>query len=152
MRWQLGIGGRRRLSSPARAFSAQTSTTIMATDGEVVLPPADEMPANSTITPTTYVGCIVAQNVYLPGSVVGILDGLPSAEACCKRCRANTTANTWQYCAQPEGCSYTRGPTTVKLDYQQCACTAAAALGADSDPAWARLQRSAVTQGAAWLR
>lgn len=70
----------------------------MSTDGTVMVPPAAELPpagvpADSN---TSWLGCIVADHVLMAGAVVATLDGLPSAEECCRACRNDTGCNLFR--------------------------------------------------------
>ncbi|KAL4419965.1 hypothetical protein ABPG75_007063 [Micractinium tetrahymenae] len=99
-----------------------TDTTLMASDGLVAVLPANELPEAGVPTDsnTTWLGCIVAHNVLMSGTLVDTLDNLVSAEECCHACRNNTGCNMFTYCGLTGGCSYSRGPRTLALNGGQC--------------------------------
>lgn len=76
----------------------QLATTLLASDGEVLEAPAAQLPPAGlpTGSNTTWLGCIVADNALMAGSIVDTLDGLPSAEDCCRACRNNTGCNLYK--------------------------------------------------------
>lgn len=51
-------------------------------------------------------GCIYAEGALLDGNVVETLDGVESAEACCRACRAldSSVCGMWNYCGKADGC------------------------------------------------
>ena len=95
-----------------RAPPLQQERYLLRRETAVVLPPADELaaaveevsadPANST----AWLGCVVAPSAVLAGDVTEVLDGVQTAEACCRACRdagvARCTVFNW--CNRPEGC------------------------------------------------
>lgn len=58
--------------------------------------------ANSTV----WLGCIVAQNAVMQGSVVAVLDGMETAEQCCRACREwpDSECNVFNFCSETSGC------------------------------------------------
>ena len=78
----------------------------MASDGTVLVPTDAELAAaaNASDPSTAWLGCIVAEGALIDGSVVAVASGVATAEECCRACRANSTCNVWNYCAQPGGC------------------------------------------------
>lgn len=95
----------------------------MASDGTFVAPPADQLPTNGTVSganSTAWLGCIVSPNAIMAGTVVKTLDGVASAEACCRACRNETPCNVYTYCNQTAGCTHTLGPRTLSLAPLQC--------------------------------
>lgn len=55
---------------------------------------------------TEWLGCIIAPNALMSGTVVELLQGVESAAACCRACRewVDGGCNVWNYCAQASGC------------------------------------------------
>lgn len=88
-------------------------------DGAVVGVPEGELsdaavsiPANSS----TYLGCIEGAACIMDGVVVGRLDGVPTPEECCRRCRASLAdgggqCNVWTHCGvdRQGGCRWAGG-------------------------------------------
>lgn len=67
----------------------------MASDGTVVVPDQAELEAAAAgpSPSTAWLGCILADGALMDGDVVAVLDGQPTAEACCRACRANQRCN-----------------------------------------------------------
>lgn len=109
-------------SPPPPHPRAQRDTTLMAVDGTVLLPPADQLPNGTVSGPnlTAWLGCIVSPNAIMAGTVVQTLEDVASAEGCCRACRNDTGCNVFTYCNQTDGCSYTWGPRTLSLAPRQC--------------------------------
>ncbi|PSC73546.1 Serine threonine-kinase CTR1 [Micractinium conductrix] len=111
------------------------SSRLYLDDGEAVLPSEQEEARAAAEAgsggahgnDTTWRGCFIGRHAIMDGDVVGVLDGVPSAEACCRACRALVnasvpTCNAFTYCNQTEGCSYTemdRGQS-LTLAASQC--------------------------------
>jgi hypothetical protein len=80
------------------------------TDDELAAAGVFEQPTEALANSSTWLGCIVAEGVAMDGTELQVLDGVPSAEDCCRECRLATrsaddnTCNAWHYCAQPGGC------------------------------------------------
>ncbi|PRW59527.1 Serine threonine- kinase CTR1 [Chlorella sorokiniana] len=74
--------------------------------------------ANSSV----WLGCIVAQNALMEGSVVAVLDSTESAEQCCRACREwpDGECNVFNFCSEAAGCSYEQGSNSVKLQAGEC--------------------------------
>ena len=81
---------------------------LMESDGTVLLPTDAELAAaaNASDPDTAWLGCIIAEGALIDGSVVAVASGVATAEECCRACRANSTCNVWNYCAQPGGCRW----------------------------------------------
>lgn len=76
----------------------QLDTTLTSQDGTVVVPPPEELPPAGVPTDSdaTLLGCIIAEHVLMAGSEVATLDGLESAEDCCRACRNATRCNLYK--------------------------------------------------------
>lgn len=61
-------------------------------------------PANST----TWLGCIIANQTLMDGTVVDVVDGVEGAEECCRLCRETSggACNAWNFCAGPITCRW----------------------------------------------
>lgn len=85
---------------------------LLRREASVVLLPANELAAavdEVTADPrnsTAWLGCVVALGALLSGDVAEVLDGVESAEACCRACRAVglQQCNVFNYCSGPAGC------------------------------------------------
>ena len=103
---------------------------MMAVDGTVVLPPPGNTSAGNATAPggagggnatqLEYLGCIIANNTLLSGTPLETRGGVDSAEACCRACRADARCQLFQFCDQPQGCTYQYGPYIHHLDHRQC--------------------------------
>ena len=64
---------------------------LYASDGEVVGLPTAELGAAFAVSlnDTTYLGCMLGGDAIMNGEVTGVLDGVPTAEDCCRECRAS---------------------------------------------------------------
>jgi hypothetical protein len=51
-----------------------------------------------------YLGCFSGPGLLMAGTVVGMVDGMEDAGACCHACRNDTTCNVWNFCPDPAGC------------------------------------------------
>lgn len=125
-----GRRGARAVTAPAALPPApvQKTTTLMATDGTVIEPTPAELEAAAEGNATRpWLGCIVAQAV-MSGRIVEMLDGVASAEDCCRRTRANEKANLYNYCPanRTEACRCVRlwarcpGRLAACLSVSQC--------------------------------
>ena len=79
--------------------------------GEVVLVPEGQLAPGGIIASkeNPWLGCMKAAGALMDGRVVALLDGVPSADECCRRCRGLETAgggvcNVWNYCERQGGC------------------------------------------------
>lgn len=107
------------------ALASPSDLVLRAADGSVIPPTAAEAAAAaaSPAPDTAWLGCIVAGHAIMAGNVAGVVDGVPSALACCRACRARGAAacNVWNYCAEPGGCAYTTPSNrSVSLRTGQC--------------------------------
>lgn len=89
----------------------QSSTYLQNGQATVILP--DDIPASlasvngaELANSTVWLGCIVAQNAVMQGSLVVVLDGMDTAEQCCRACREwpDGECNVFNYCSEPSGC------------------------------------------------
>lgn len=82
-------------------------------DGTVIEPTAAELAvaASASANGTAWLGCVVSKpGALMAGSIVAVLEGVPSPEACCRACRnSSATANVWNYCGRQGGCRCERG-------------------------------------------
>lgn len=65
---------------------------------------ADEAADGAAGNGTAWLGCIVAPQAVMAGSVLGTLDGVVTAEECCRECRAYSGCNVWNLCQELGGC------------------------------------------------
>lgn len=95
---------------------SQSSTYLQNGQATVVLP--DNLQTSSLrgaelANSTEWLGCIVAANALMEGTPVAVLDGIASAEQCCRACREwpDGACNVYNYCAgsQPGGCRWVDG-------------------------------------------
>ena len=75
----------------------------------------------------TWLGCLLVERALAAGEVVwpGAANPQPSAEACCRSCRAfgqgGLRCNVWNYCGREDGCSMrTSFNSLVSLSSGQC--------------------------------
>jgi len=91
-------------------------------EASVIAPPEAELDtlAGDSANSTAWLGCIVAPNSLMDGEVTETLDGIASAEACCRLCRerGEGVCNTWNYCPAAGGCRLVLFPITP-LQMQQ---------------------------------
>lgn len=77
----------------------------------MVTPPAGQADASNGTQPnaTAWQGCIFVRDAVMSGHLVNTLDGVASAEDCCRACRAanDTVCNVWNWCpaGQAQGCT-----------------------------------------------
>ena len=98
-------------SPPPPPRPRQTATYLGSSETTVVAPDEAELEAAYSAgadlsNSTAWLGCIVAERALMGGDVLEVLDGVGSAEACCRECRArdDDSCNVFNYCAQPQGC------------------------------------------------
>ena len=78
----------------------------------VTVPPGANLLAAAAGAPgaeahsSLWLGCITAANCVMAGEVVGVQDGVDSAEQCCRICRNmdGGRCNTWNWCPEAGGC------------------------------------------------
>ncbi len=82
----------------------------MNSEGTVVVPPTEEQAGDGAQpSATAWQGCIVVRDAVADGKVVTTMDGVASAEDCCRACKAanDTVCNAWNWCPvnQTQGCT-----------------------------------------------
>ena len=83
----------------------QVNAMLLAANGTVIEPTAADVAAAAASPGSAYLGCLVSSHVIMAGAVVGVQDGVPSAEACCRECRKRAPeCMVWTYCEKPGGC------------------------------------------------
>lgn len=68
--------------------------------------PAEAAAARAAAGPggRPYLGCFSGDGLLMAGAVVGVVDGVGDADACCHACREDATCNVWAWCPEPAGC------------------------------------------------
>jgi hypothetical protein len=112
------------VSSYAKRGSPQ-EVVLRASEGTVIPPTAAEAEAAaaSPDPDSAWLGCIIAPHTIMAGTLVQVIENVPSSQACCRQCRAKgtATANVWNYCAETGGCLYTLSDgRTVNMKAGQC--------------------------------
>lgn len=107
----------RHARTPPRLLQ-QVFNRLYKTDGAVTGIPTSEFSDKAYAVPannSTYLGCLLGDDAVMDGIVLGTLSDVPTAEECCRRCRAwladsggkGMQCNVWNYCNTtrgPEGC------------------------------------------------
>ncbi|KAL4421641.1 hypothetical protein ABPG75_010932 [Micractinium tetrahymenae] len=91
-----------------------TEVVVVNSEGTVVVPPADSQAGGGNGTQAVgppYQGCILVKDAVADGEVAATLDGVASAEDCCRACRArnDTVCNVWNWCPADQGGGCTAG-------------------------------------------
>ena len=80
-------------------------------EGNFTLPIAAELAAatseasqNASEPARPWLGCFSGNGLLMAGNVVGVVDGVPNPDACCRACRKDATCNVWTFCQEPAGC------------------------------------------------
>ena len=91
--------------------SVRLSRMVRASDGNFTLPSPAELEAaangsvpNATTSDRPWLGCFSGPGLLLAGNVVGVVDGIPDPDACCRACRQDLACNVWAFCPDPAGC------------------------------------------------
>ena len=91
--------------------SVRLSRMVRASDGNYTLPSPAELEAaapgadpNATAPDRPWLGCFSGAGLLLAGNVVGVVDGIPDPDACCRACRQDPACNVWAFCPDPAGC------------------------------------------------
>lgn len=94
----------------------QVGTYLHQGDANVTVPSSEDLLAASavehvaTLNSTLWLGCIVADASAMAGEVVGLADGVPAAEDCCRACRdMGERCNAWNWCPRAGGCRCAMG-------------------------------------------
>ncbi|KAL4445436.1 hypothetical protein ABPG77_011261 [Micractinium sp. CCAP 211/92] len=132
---------KRTVATPANSFVAPSVYVLETTENAAlpsiyltaeegrILPPSPEAaaeaeaaaPGHNFTEDRNWLGCIVADHALMAGAVVGVLDGVPSAEACCQLSRARADSNVWNWCPTGSGaCGYRDMRNVVALQEGQC--------------------------------
>lgn len=70
---------------------------------------------------TLWLGCIVADNALMSGTVLRVLGDVATAEACCRACRAaSPECNVWNWCQPGATCSFKDRIMEATLAGGQC--------------------------------
>ncbi|KAL4421640.1 hypothetical protein ABPG75_010931 [Micractinium tetrahymenae] len=87
-------------------------TAVLSSQGSIILPTSAEQAGGGNGTQAgaaRYQGCILVKDAVADGKVAATLDGVVSAEDCCRACRArnDTVCNVWSWCPadQAGGCT-----------------------------------------------
>ncbi|PRW39194.1 serine threonine- kinase [Chlorella sorokiniana] len=107
--------------------SVRLSRMVKAADGNFTLPSPEELAAatsgvdqNGTASDRPWLGCFSGPGLLPAGNVVGVVDGAPDADACCRACRQDAACNVWAWCPNPVGCNYTHDQRTFQFAGGQC--------------------------------
>ena len=94
------------VKTAAAVCFTQVEALLMASDGIVLEPSEADLAAAAMASDpsTAWLGCIVAEGALMDGSVVAVVDGVATAEDCCRACRADSKCNVWNFCSQQGGC------------------------------------------------
>ncbi|KAI7845590.1 hypothetical protein COHA_000877 [Chlorella ohadii] len=97
--------------------ASPANTTGTPANGSATLPPFCAEGANM------WMGCLVVNLPAVMGGVVNrTIDGVASAEACCRACReaGRTACNVFNWCPENETCSFQDSSSVATLQQQQC--------------------------------